>query len=80
MDETSEAQLAALRRLAAIAQSGLHYSKDPYDQQRYSEMEKVVRNLLSTWSGAGVEELSRVLPTRPVPATPIHSNLPTRFD
>lgn len=35
------------KRLLAIAEAGLYYAKDPFDQERYEEMKSISLSLLS---------------------------------
>lgn len=36
-----------IRRLMALAQSGLHFTKDPYDRERYEEVARIAAQLLA---------------------------------
>ena len=49
---TSPLDLA--RKLLALAQSGLHFSKDPYDRERYEEVARLAAALLAAESSASV--------------------------
>lgn len=40
------------RRLLALAQSGLHFTHDPYDKQRYEEIARIASELLAAQSVA----------------------------
>jgi len=44
------------RKLMALAQSGLHFSRDPYDRERYEEVARIAADLLALEGapGAGV--------------------------
>lgn len=43
------------RKLLALAQSGLHFTKDPYDRERYEEVARLASSLLAAQAGgAGV--------------------------
>jgi ADP-ribose pyrophosphatase YjhB (NUDIX family) len=43
--------LELARRFQALAQSGLAYCKDPYDQERYEEIRRLAAEMLATGSG-----------------------------
>lgn len=43
----TESQLDWARRLQAIAQNGLHFSKDPYDRQRFEQVREIVAEMLA---------------------------------
>jgi ADP-ribose pyrophosphatase YjhB (NUDIX family) len=43
------------RRLAAIAQNGLEFSSDPYDQRRYAEVREIAAAMLAAGSGTAPE-------------------------
>jgi ADP-ribose pyrophosphatase YjhB (NUDIX family) len=45
------------RRLLALAQSGLHFTAEEYDRERYREVADIAAQLLALDSGRGVEEL-----------------------
>lgn len=36
-----------VRALQAISQTGLHYAKDPYDIQRYPEIQRIASDMLA---------------------------------
>ncbi len=46
MPSSPDALLAASRELAAIAQAGLHYAKDPFDQERFARVLEIAGGLL----------------------------------
>ncbi len=47
--------LDSARKLLALAQSGLHFTQDPYDRERYEEVARLASQLMATQSnGAGV--------------------------
>jgi ADP-ribose pyrophosphatase YjhB (NUDIX family) len=46
------------RRLQALAQNGLTYCKDPYDEQRYNELRAIAAEIMA--AGAGVNESAAV--------------------
>jgi ADP-ribose pyrophosphatase YjhB (NUDIX family) len=43
------------RKLRAIAQNGLYFSKDPFDRERYQELERLAATMLSTELDAPLE-------------------------
>jgi ADP-ribose pyrophosphatase YjhB (NUDIX family) len=47
------------RRLQALAQNGLTYCKDPYDEQRYNELRGIAAEIMA--AGAGLNESASVL-------------------
>jgi len=51
--------LAWSRRLQSLAQNGLTYCKDPYDEQRYNELRTIASEIMAT--GAGLNESVSVL-------------------
>jgi ADP-ribose pyrophosphatase YjhB (NUDIX family) len=42
------------RKLVALAQSGLHFSKDPYDRERYEEVARLAASMLAAESSADI--------------------------
>jgi ADP-ribose pyrophosphatase YjhB (NUDIX family) len=63
--------LRAVRRLRAIAESGLYYSKDEYDRTRYSELGSVSQELIAMLAGAEPQQVREIVPVRKIPATPV---------
>jgi ADP-ribose pyrophosphatase YjhB (NUDIX family) len=47
------------RQLQAIAQTGLTYSRDPFDQQRYADVRRIAAEMMA--AGAGLNAAERVL-------------------
>jgi len=47
-DGSSSAPLDLLRRVRAIAQTGLEYGRDPYDLDRYRELAELAQRLIAT--------------------------------
>ena len=45
------------RELAALAQSGLHYGKDPYDRERYEKLLGIANELLVDCSVLSMDEI-----------------------
>lgn len=52
-----------LKKLKAIADIGLLYSKNDYDKERYTELQKISFKLLSHTSGKDIEALKFSFPT-----------------
>ena len=44
--------LAYAKRLQAIASTGLHYARDPFDNERYAEVASIARDMLAALGGA----------------------------
>ena len=51
------AWLGLARELQAIAQTGLHYSKDIYDTQRYERLRELTADMMAMGSGAAAEQI-----------------------
>src|ERR1700684_3093789 len=51
--------LECSRRLPSLAQNGLTYCKDPYDEQRYNELRSIAAEIMA--AGAGLPESGSVL-------------------
>lgn len=47
-----ERYLAHAKRIRAIAQTGLEYSRDPYDHERYEELAGIAHELLAALTGS----------------------------
>lgn len=54
--------LNEIKRLKAISETGLLYSKNEYDKERYLELQEISLNLLSNFSGVSIEDLKFMLP------------------
>src|ERR1700760_310137 len=39
------------KRLQAIAQTGLHFTRDHYDRERYEQLQEIAADMLATGSG-----------------------------
>lgn len=52
-----------LKKLKAIADIGVLYSKNDYDKERYTELQKISFKLLSYTSGKDIEDLKFSFPT-----------------
>jgi ADP-ribose pyrophosphatase YjhB (NUDIX family) len=57
--------LNELKRLKAIADIGLLYSKNDYDKERYTELQEIGYKLLGHTSGQDIETLKSFFPTAP---------------
>ena len=67
-DEVSVDWLADVKRLRAIAQTGLTYSKDPYDLERYEELQGLAERLLGALVDAPPQRIRDLyLPERGYP-------------
>ena len=51
------AWLGLARELQAIAQTGLHYSRDIYDTQRYERLRELTADMMAMGSGAAAEQI-----------------------
>jgi ADP-ribose pyrophosphatase YjhB (NUDIX family) len=69
VSETIDA-LPLLEQLQSIARNGLHYTKDPYDRQRYGQLFEIV----TAYTGKALElppaEVRAKLAADPIPLTP----------
>lgn len=54
--------LNEIKRLKAIADTGLLYAKNEYDKERYSELQEISFKLLNTFSSVSMQELEFMLP------------------
>jgi len=52
------AWLGLARELQAIAQSGLHYAEDQYDQQRYARLRALATEMMAMGSGCATEQIA----------------------
>jgi ADP-ribose pyrophosphatase YjhB (NUDIX family) len=67
MDET---WLKWVRRLQAIGQNGLTFSRDPFDRERYEEVQSIAREILASSSGMDAAAAERLLGGEEGYATP----------
>lgn len=58
------------RRLQAIAQDGLTYTRDRYDLERYERLREVAAEILAAYSTGDLEEARELLRLQTGPATP----------
>ncbi|WP_018611990.1 NUDIX hydrolase [Segetibacter koreensis] len=54
--------LNEIKRLKSIADTGLIFSKNEYDQERYKELQEISFRLLNTFSGLSIQNLKFLLP------------------
>lgn len=55
--------LAQAKRLQALAATGLHYTREDYDRERYEEIDAIARDLIARLGGLPLERLAG-LPAR----------------
>ena len=58
------------RRLLALAQTGLHFTPEEYDRERYREVADIAAQLLALDSGRGIDELRAMWTAETGYATP----------
>jgi ADP-ribose pyrophosphatase YjhB (NUDIX family) len=58
------------RELQAMAQTGLHYTKDKYDADRYTRLRALASQMMAAGSGAGAEEIAGLFSREVGYATP----------
>ena len=56
----SDRRLEAVRRLHALARTGLHYCSGEYDRERYEEIERIAAELLTGGEPAAVARLTEL--------------------
>ncbi len=59
-----------VRRLQAIAQSGLTYAKDPYDVERYEQVRKIAAQIAASRSEAAMDHIDALFGAESGYATP----------
>lgn len=52
--------LATYKRLLSIAQAGLTYGKDPFDQERYTELKQIALQLIQTLGNEPTEKIQEL--------------------
>jgi ADP-ribose pyrophosphatase YjhB (NUDIX family) len=62
--------LERAQRLQFIAQAGLTYSRDPYDRERFEQIQAVAAEILAEGAGAPVDEVLPILQLEKGYATP----------
>lgn len=58
------------QEVQALAQSGLAYTQNPFDKERFLELEKIAAQMMAEATGAELEEVSSVFETQSGYATP----------
>jgi ADP-ribose pyrophosphatase YjhB (NUDIX family) len=58
------------REIEALAQTGLTFSKDPYDLERYTALRRLAARIMSEHSGACLERVERLFDSETGYATP----------
>ena len=48
-----------IREIQAIAQTGIHYTQDPYDQERYARLREIGHLLIEALSSVDIAEVER---------------------
>jgi ADP-ribose pyrophosphatase YjhB (NUDIX family) len=66
----ASAWLEWIRRLQAIAQSGLTYAKDPYDVERYEQVRKIAAEIASSHTQAPLDRIDDLFSKESGYATP----------
>ena len=61
----------ALQRMLAITDTGLTYSKDPYDRERYEDLRQILWSVLQDQTELDQEELTAILKPTGSYATPL---------
>jgi ADP-ribose pyrophosphatase YjhB (NUDIX family) len=49
------------RRMQAISQAGLHFSKDVFDKERYTELQQLSSEIIATYTGVPAEDVGKML-------------------
>ncbi|MFS0559930.1 NUDIX hydrolase [Terribacillus sp. 179-K 1B1 HS] len=49
------------RRIQAISQAGLHFSKDVFDRERYEELQQLSSEIIANYTGQSAEEVKEIL-------------------
>ena len=62
--------IAWVRRLQAIAQNGLMFSKDPFDCERYEQVRRVAAEILASYTAVDTALISNLLRGEQGYATP----------
>lgn len=58
------------KKIQGIAQTGLTYTKDEYDKERYEELRELSKEILATYSDVNMEELTDLFANESGYATP----------
>ncbi len=49
------------RRMQAISQAGLHFSKDVFDKERYTELQQLSSEIIAAYTGETAEHIGKML-------------------
>ena len=60
-----------IQRLLSITETGLAFSRDEFDQERYLELRQLLGHLLADWSDLDGKELTELLRPTDFYATPL---------
>jgi ADP-ribose pyrophosphatase YjhB (NUDIX family) len=69
-DATDPDWLVWAREIQAIAQTGLEFSKDPYDQERFAALRRLSARIMAEHTGADVGQIEGLFATESGYATP----------
>lgn len=58
------------RRLQSLAQTGLHYTDNEYDAERYEQIRRIAAEMMASETDASAEELERIFTAEAGPSTP----------
>ena len=61
----------AIQRMLAITDTGLTYTKDPFDRERYEDLRQILRSVLQNQTELDQEELTAILKPTGSYATPL---------
>ena len=70
MRDASAPSLKAARRLIAVAQNGLHYTRDPFDRERFEEIQKIAAEMVAASHDGKLRDILPLLQELKGPATP----------
>ena len=70
MASSSPQWLRWAREIQALAQNGLHYSENPYDLDRYKQLQAVATEILDQYSDTPLEAIQDLLQTQQGAMTP----------
>lgn len=62
--------LSWARKIQAIAQTGWHYTTNPFDKERYAELTSIAAEITAAQTGAGVDDVKAVFAEQEGYATP----------
>ena len=64
------ADLDLIRKIQALAQTGLHYARDPFDRERYEELTEIVSRLIESHGSDPAPKIASLLAAERGYATP----------